>query len=257
MTGTSTDGTILITGASSGIGAALALAYAGPGAVLALGGRDGERLAAVAAECRALGARVQAETIDVTDRQALAAWIGRADDMAPLALVIANAGISGGTGEGDESEAQARRILAVNVDGVLNTVHPALERMRPRRAGHIAIMSSLAAFRGFPGAPAYCASKAAVRVLGESLRGSLHTSGIGVSVICPGYVESRMTAVNRFAMPMLMPADRAARIIRRGIAANRGRIAFPWPVYAAVRLLAGLPTAWTDPLLRRLPRKGG
>jgi short-subunit dehydrogenase len=250
-------GSILITGASSGIGAALALAYAEPGAVLALGGRDTARLAAVAEQCRGLGARVSAEAIDVTDTSGLAAWIDRTDAEAPLSLVIANAGISAGTGEGSESEAQARRIFAVNVDGVLNTIHPAIARMRPRRAGHLALMSSLAAFRGFPGAPAYCASKAAVRVLGEALRGALHADGIGVSVICPGYVESRMTAANRFPMPMLMPADRAAGIIRRGIQRNRARIAFPWPVYATVRLLAGLPPALTEPLMRRLPRKGG
>lgn len=251
------SGTILVTGASSGIGAALALAYADPGAVLALGGRDPARLDAVAAACRARGAAVTTAAVDVTDRAAMADWIARTDDDRPLDLVVANAGISAGTGDGGESEAQARRIFAVNVDGVLNTIHPAIDRMRPRGNGQVAIMSSLASFRGFPGAPAYCGSKAAVRVLGEALRGDLARAGIGVSVICPGYVESPMTAVNRFPMPMLMPADRAARIIRRGLDRNRGRIAFPWPVYATVRLLAALPVSWIDPLLRRLPSKGG
>ncbi|BBK31701.1 short-chain dehydrogenase [Allostella humosa] len=251
------SGSILVTGASSGIGAALALAYAVPGAVLELGGRDASRLEAVAVQCRNRGATVRTAAIDVADRTTMADWIADADLSHPLALVIANAGISAGTGDGGESEAQARRIFAVNVDGVLNTVHPAIACMRPRRRGQIALMSSLAAFRGFPGAPAYCASKAAVRVLGEAMRGELRADGIGVSVICPGYVESPMTAVNRFPMPMLMSAERAAAIICRGLARDRGRIAFPWPVYAAVRLLAGLPIAWTDPLLRRLPRKGG
>ncbi|WP_374449793.1 SDR family NAD(P)-dependent oxidoreductase [Stella sp.] len=254
--GPSVPGTVLITGASSGIGAALALAYAGTGATLALGGRDRDRLEAVAAACRACGATVATAAVDVTDRPAMADWVAAADDARPLALVVANAGISAGTGDGGESEAQARRIFAVNLDGVLNTIHPAIARMKPRRSGHIALMSSLAAFRGFPGAPAYCASKAAVRVLGEALRGELAQDGIGVSVVCPGYVESAMTAVNRFPMPMLMPAGRAARIIRRGLDRNRGRIAFPWPVYWTVRLLAALPVAWVDPLLRRLPAKG-
>ncbi|BBK37024.1 short-chain dehydrogenase [Allostella sp. ATCC 35155] len=254
--GSHAGGTILITGASSGIGAALALAYARPGATLALGGRDRERLAAVSAACRQRGATVATALVDVTDAAATAGWIAEADDRLPLDLVVANAGISAGTGDGGESEAQARRIFAVNLDGVLNTIHPAVARMRPRRRGQIAIMSSLAGFRGFPGAPAYCGSKAAVRVLGEALRGELARDRIGVSVICPGYVESPMTAVNRFPMPLLMPADRAARIIRRGLDRNRARIAFPWPVYALVRLLAGLPVAWTDPILRRLPAKG-
>ncbi len=116
-------------------------------------------------------------------------------------------------------------------------------------------MSSLAAFRGFPGAPAYCASKAAVRVWGEALRGELYGAGIGVSVICPGYVRSSMTAVNDFPMPLLMDAERAARIIRRGLARNRPRIAFPWRLYAAVWLISALPPSLTDPLLRRLPKK--
>ena len=97
--------------------------------------------------------------------------------------------------------------------------------------------------------------KAAVRVWGEALRGELHEAGIGVSVICPGYVKSRMTAANSFHMPLLMEADRAARIIRRGLARNRARIAFPWRLYAAVWLISALPPSLTDPLLRRLPKK--
>jgi len=247
---------ILLTGASSGIGAALAIAYAAPGVTLALGGRDPDRLAAVAEDCRARGAAAATLPVDVVDRDRMAAWVAAADRAAPLDLVIANAGVSAGTGGGAESAEQARRILATNVDGVVNTIHPALAAMVPRRRGHLAIMSSLAAFRGFPGAPAYCASKAAVRVLGEALRGALHRHGVAVSVICPGYVESPMTAVNRFRMPMLMPADKAAAIIRSGLDRRRARIAFPLPLYIVVRALAALPPSWTDPLLRRLPEKG-
>jgi short-subunit dehydrogenase len=116
-------------------------------------------------------------------------------------------------------------------------------------------MSSLAAFRGFPGAPAYCASKAAVRIWGEALRGHLAGDGIAVSVICPGYVKTPLTDVNKFPMPMLMDSARAARIVRRGLARNRARIAFPWPMYALVRLVAALPPGLIDPLLRRLPEK--
>ena len=246
---------ILITGASSGLGAALARAYAAPGVTLALGGRDRDRLEAVSGECRAAGAQAHGHVVDVLDKPALATWIGEADARAPLELVIANAGVSAGTGGGGESEEQVRRIMAINVEGVIDTVLPALAVMRPRRQGQIAIMSSLAAFRGFPGAPAYCAGKAAVRVWGEALRGHVHAEGIGVSVICPGYVATPMTAVNDFPMPLLMSAERAAGIIRRGLARDRGRIAFPWPMYAMVRLIAALPQAWSDPLLRRLPEK--
>ena len=251
----SSPDSILITGASSGIGAALALEFAGPGVRLALTGRNKARLNAVAETCRAAGAEARIEVLDVCAREALATWINEVDDAAPLDLVIANAGISAGTGRGGESEAQTRRIVATNLDGVLNTVLPAVDRMRPRGRGQVAIMSSLAGFQGFPGAPAYCASKAAVRVWGEALRGDLHGAGIGVSVICPGYVRSAMTAVNDFPMPLLMDADRAARIIRRGLTRNRPRIAFPWRLYAAVRLISALPPALTGPLLRRLPKK--
>jgi short-subunit dehydrogenase len=252
---------ILITGASSGIGEALARAYAAPGVLLALTGRDARRLESVAAACRDAGATVLAETVDAVDAAATEAFVAAVHAERPLDLVIANAGISAGTGRGTESREQARRIFAVNVDGVVNTVVPAVELIRAkpdpggRPRGQVAIMSSLASFRGFPGAPAYCASKASVRVWGEALRGELHRFGVEVAVICPGYVRSRMTANNRFRMPLLMDADRAAHIIRRGLERNRGRIAFPWPMYLLVRFLLALPLATTDRMLRRLPKK--
>jgi len=246
---------IVITGGSSGIGEALALRYAAPGIGLALTGRNEARLAQVAERCQAAGASVAAAVIDVRDRDALAGWLAERDRQAPLDLVIANAGISAGTGKSGETAAQAREIFSVNLDGVVNTALAAAALMRPRRRGQIAVMSSLAGFRGFPGAPAYCASKAAVRVWGEALRGMLKPQGLQVTVICPGFVKSRMTAVNDFPMPFLMEAETAAGIIQRGLAANKARIAFPRRLYAAIWLLALLPPAWTDPLLNRLPEK--
>ena len=246
---------IVITGASSGIGEALALAYAGPGVALALTGRDGDRLAAVAAACRARSAEARADVIDVVDRSAMARWLTDIDTATPVDLVIANAGIGAGSADGTESADQVRRVFAVNLDGAFNTVLPLLPAMIGRGRGQIALMSSLAAFRGFPGAPAYCASKAALRVWGEALRGDLRRHGVRLSVICPGYVASRMTARNKFPMPFLMPAERAARIIMRGLERDRARIAFPFPTYVMAWLLGGLPPGLTDPLLRRLPRK--
>jgi short-subunit dehydrogenase len=246
---------ILITGASSGIGRALALSYAAPGRSLTLGGRDRARLAEVARLAREKGATVGEAAIDVTDRAAMAAWIEDADARQPLDLVIANAGVSAGTGRGEETDAQTTRIFDTNLTGVLNTVLPAMARLTERRRGQIALMSSLAGFRGFPGAPAYCASKAAVRVWGEALRTDLRAKGVSVSVVCPGYIATPMTDANDFPMPLLMPAAACARIIVRGLAADRARIAFPWPLYLLVGLVGALPPAWTDPLLARLPRK--
>lgn len=263
---------ILITGASSGIGAALACAYAIEGISLFLGGRDRQRLETVTHQCRERGAAVFARCLDVTDREGMAGWIAEAAAEAPLDLVIANAGISGGTGgtggtdgtgaaKDYEDPGQVRKIMAVNIDGVLNTVFPALDQMLGRPVpdngvrGQIAIMSSLAGFRGLPGAPAYGASKAAVRSWGEGLRGSLARHDIKVSVICPGFVVSPMTDANPYPMPFLMPTDRAAEIIKKGLARDRARIAFPWPLAALVWLMAALPPAWLDPVVRRLPEK--
>lgn len=255
---------ILITGASSGLGEALALVYAAPGVTLALSGRDRGRLDGVAQACRAAGATVSAGILDVTGAEEVARWIEEMHDKAPLDLVIANAGISGGTGGGvgatGESDEQVRRIFAVNLDGVVNTVLPAAALMRARQPrdgvkGQIAIMSSLASFRGIPGVPTYCASKAAVRIYGEALRGALAGDGIEVSVICPGYVKTPMTAGNPYRMPFLMERSRAARIIKRGLAKGRARIAFPLRLYALVWLMAALPPALTDPLMRLGPKK--
>jgi short-subunit dehydrogenase len=247
---------ILITGASSGLGEALALAYAAPGTTLFLSGRDAARLGAVAEACRAKGATVDGRVIDVADAEAMAAWITEAEAVAPLALVIANAGISGGTGAmSGETAEQARAIFKVNMDGVVNAVLPALPFMRARRAGQVVLMASLVSFRGFPTAPAYSASKAMVRVWGEGLRGWLAGDQIKVNVVCPGFVRSRITARNRFPMPFLMEADKAAALILRGIEANKPRISFPWPMAASMWLLAALPPGWTDGLLARFPKK--
>ncbi len=246
---------ILITGASSGIGAELAKIYAVRETTLFLGGRDRRRLSTVAGRCREAGARCHAESVDVTDRGAMEDWVLACDRSRPLDLVIANAGVSAGSGFAGETAEQARRVFGVNVDGVFNTVLPAIPPMVGRGRGHIAVMSSLAGFRGFPGAPAYCSSKAALRVWGEGQRVWLRRHGVRLSVICPGFVLTPMSRDNPYAMPFLMDAPKAARIIRKGLAANRGRIAFPWQTTLLALLLASLPPALVDRLLVRMPSK--
>lgn len=242
---------ILITGASSGIGEALALLYAKAGVFLALSGRNDERLQAVAEKCRKRGAKVMAVTVDVTDRDGMRGWIECVDDDHPVDLVIANAGIGGGGLKEDPT----RQIFAVNMAGVLNTIFPLIDPMRTRGRGQIALVSSLSGYIGMPGAPAYSASKVMVKAYGEALHGRLKRDGVGVSVICPGFVESRLTAKNKFKMPLLMPADKAARIIAKGLAKNRIIIAFPWPMATVMRFLKLLPAGLASRLLSRAPEK--
>ncbi len=253
----STPNAVLITGASSGIGAALALAYAGPGRCLFLSGRNQHRLDDIVAQCRRRGAQVIGEAVNVADRDAMANWIRTADAHAPLDLVVANAGISAGSSGKGESAEQARDIFATNLAGVLNTVHPAIAAMRPRRRGQIALMSSMAAFLPLSGAPAYASSKAAVLSYGLALRADAAAQGIGVSVVCPGFVKSRITDMNRFAMPFLMEAGRAAQIIKVGLSRDKTLIAFPWQMRMAVATIAALPIPLRLWASGRMPRKSG
>lgn len=241
---------IVITGASSGIGEALALDYAAPGVALALTGRDAARLEAVAAACRAKGATVVADTVDVTDRERFLPWLTAFDEAHPVDLVIANAGISIDKDNSSLDDFSIiRKTLDVNINGVLNTVEPLLGRMIARKRGQIGIVSSLAGFIGLPYSASYNASKAAVRVWGESIRYVLKKDDVGVSVICPGFVVSRITAEAPFPMPFLMTSAQASAIIRRGLAANRPRIAFPIGTKAAVWFGSILPGRWTARLL--------
>ncbi len=185
---------------------------------------------------------VRADSIDVTDRPAMSDWLTGFDEVHPVDLLIANAGAS--LSQNDpalESFDKVRRTMAINLDGVLNTVEPLVGRLSARRQGQIGLMSSLAGFFGRPASASYSASKAAIRVWGESIRFPLAKDNVGVSVICPGYVESRMSDSLTGAKPFLMSASRASRLIRQGLAHNRARIAFPLPLAAAVWLGNLLP----------------
>lgn len=249
---------IVITGASSGIGEALALQYAKTGITLSLSGRDEERLSKVAQDCRAKGVFVQIAVLDVTEKEAMAEWLKDIYHASPIDLVIANAGISGGTGGILQGEAtsQARKIFDVNITGVLNTIEPVIDLMQSNaHQGQIALISSLAGFRGWPSAPAYSASKGWVRIYGEGLRGSLRKTGIAVNVICPGFVTSRMTDANNFPMPMKMEAQKAAQIIAQGLAKNKGRICFPLLPHFVAWFVGILPDALAQILLKNAPAK--
>lgn len=250
---------VLITGASSGIGRALAEACAAPGTTLHLSGRDAARLEETAQACRARGAEVAVRILDVRDAEAMDAWIR---DAGRLDLVIANAGVSAGTGGSTEPADQSRRIFDINVTGVLNTALPALAVMGDQvpgadgLRGRIAVIASLAAFIAAPGAPAYCATKAAVQRWAEALDATERARGIRLHAVCPGYIRTPMTDRNDFPMPFLMDASDAAARTLRGIARGRTRIAYPWPTYALARLFGALPVGWRNALFTRLPSKG-
>ncbi len=265
---------ILITGATSGLGWALAEVYAEAGNTLFLTGRNKEKLSHITQICQSKQAKVISKIIDIKDGKAVKDWIIEIGREFDLDLVIANAGISAGTSSGSESENQIKEIFSTNIDGVLNTINPAITVMLEHSSlglvalneipafagmtkwkGQIAIISSLAGFRGLPSSPAYSASKACVRVYGEALRGSLAPLGIAVNVVCPGYIKTPMTAVNEFPMPFLMDAKKAAQIIKKSLAKNKSRIAFPFPLYFIVWLATLISTKITDPIFARLPKK--
>jgi short-subunit dehydrogenase len=244
--------TILITGASSGIGKALALHYAREGAQLALIGRDSVRLQGVADECRRLGGNPQCGLIDVRNRDAMANWIAAFDRATPIDLVIANAGLMAGTPPDGEIEPPdaGHGVVETNVLGVLNTIQPLLAPMMARRRGQIAIVSSIAAFIPLPDSPSYCASKSAVLAYGLSLRALLVPYGIGVSVICPGYVTTPMMLREKGAKPFVMPPERAVDLIVSGLKRDRPVIAFPFWFALATRLHGRLPDRIRRWLLR-------
>jgi len=246
---------VFITGASSGIGAALAREYARAGAQLGLFARRSAALSALAAE---LGPAVPAlYTGDVRDEATLRVAAADFTQRFGLAdIVIANAGVSRGTlTEYTEDNAAFRTIMDTNVDGILHTFQPFLPAMRAARAGKLVGIASVAGFRGLPGAGAYSASKAAAIAYLESLRVELRDSGIEVVTICPGYIATPMTAKNPYRMPFLLPVDKAARLMTRAIARGRRFYVLPWQMAWLGRLFSILPRPLYDSVFAGAKRK--
>lgn len=244
---------ILITGASRGLGAALARHLAGPGVTLHLVARGEAGLATTAAACAMLGAATRIAVLDVRDATALAAQILAWDEADPLDLVIANAGVTGGTRPdgGLESWASADQVLGVNLVGAVNTVAPILPRMVARRAGRLVFIASVAAFRGLPDSPAYCASKAGLWSYGESLRARLRGEGVGVTVAAPGFFESDMSTQFRGPHPGKLGLEAMAGRLVRAIKAGRGRVVVPAGLGIGLSLLDWLPAPAVDWAIRR------
>jgi short-subunit dehydrogenase len=242
---------IVITGASAGLGGALALAYAASNVVLGLIGRDVERLDAVAQACRAQGATVEIGQIDVRDAHAMQTWIHRFDDVHPIDLLIANAGAASTLVSATDWEDLERTaaIVDTNFYGAMHAVLPVITRMRPRRQGQIALISSLAALRGMGISPAYCASKSAIKAYGDSVRPILSRDGVRISIVLPGFVKTAMSDVFPGDKPFLWSADKAAQYVQRKLKSGRAEIAFPSLLAFGMRLLPLLPAVLADAIL--------
>lgn len=246
---------VLITGASSGIGEALACYVAKNGVkMLSICGRNAERLKQVADLCRKEGVEVEAKIVDVADDVAVEKWIKEAEEKKPVNLIFANAGVATLV----ETTENVRRTFAINVGGVVNTVLPAIEIFRKRKddsVKQIVIMSSIAGYHGMPTCPSYSASKACVKAWGEGLRLALAREKIGVSVVCPGFVRSRITDKNTCPMPFFWEAEKAAEVICDRVEKNVGLIAFPWQMRLATWLGSILPNRLSDFVYSKLPYK--
>jgi short-subunit dehydrogenase len=245
---------VFLTGASSGIGEALARLYAARGARVGLVARRADLLESLA---RSLPDGADTYTADVRDLDALKA--AAADFMAghgPPDLVIANAGVSHGTLTEHAGDVDVfRQILEVNVTGMVNTFHPFVAPMRQAGRGTLAGVASVAGYRGLPGAGAYSASKAAAIRYLESLRVEMHGTGVRVATVCPGYIATPMTEKNPYPMPFILTAEEFARRFARALDAGRDYAVIPWQMGLVAKLLAVLPNPLFDAAFARAGRK--
>jgi short-subunit dehydrogenase len=244
---------ILITGASSGLGAGLARSYAALGIRLSLVGRNEDRLRAVTELCRKAGAMVESRALDVADADGIAVFVLEQDDKQPIDLILANAGTSAGAGPDGTPEgvALASRQIRTNLLGVVQTIEPLLPRFLARRAGHVAVVSSVAGYRGLPYSPAYSASKAGVRAYGDALGALLGPQGIAVSVIVPGFFDTPMTDRFQGAKPLLRSLPCMVAAIRKGLDKRRRRIVCPRLLGVGLQLADLIPARLGDMILRR------
>lgn len=221
----------VITGASTGIGHALARELASQGARVGLLARRQELLAQLADQIRQAGGTAAIAPADVGERGQLKAAIAELrQQLGPIDLLIANAGVGVSTRLDQSNIDDVERMVRVNLLGVIYSIEAVLPEMLQRGKGHLAAVSSLAAYKGLPGESGYCCTKAAVNAYLEGLRIQLKPLGIHVTCICPGFVQTPMTATHQFEMPFLMSAEEAARRILVGLRRRVGVLNFPWPM---------------------------
>lgn len=229
---------VWITGASTGIGRELALRLAAGGAVVAVSARSADKLGQMAA----LNGNIRAFPLDVEDPEAATATVARIErELGPIDLAVLNAGIWRMMAVSDFSAARAKESMGINYLGVVNALEPVMKAMAERGRGHLALVSSVAGYRGLLKGAAYAPTKAALISLAESLYPHLKRHGIDLTVICPGFVETPMTAVNTFPMPFIIPVEQAVDHIHKGLAAKKYEIVFPWKMALLMKTLRILP----------------
>ncbi len=242
--------TAIITGASGGIGRALAVRLGAHGYRVGLIARRPDALDAAAEEVRRAGGIAFAAVADVGDRSALRLAIGEIEGhLGPATVMVANAGIAEPTRTDALNVDAVEAMIRVNLMGVIYAIEAVLPGMLERRSGQVVAVSSLAAFKGLPGESAYCASKAGVNAYVEGLRIATRGRGVTFTTVCPGFVSTGMTPMDT-PTPFLMTADAAARRIARAIVRRRsGVVRFPWPMAALMALIARMPDAWVARLV--------
>ncbi len=246
------DKVVLITGASSGIGRGIATQVARRGAKLGLVARRAAALEGLVGEIKSSGAQALALPADVQDYDSLTTAVTRLrEEVGPVDLLIANAGIGATTDPADLKPAEVANVINVNVLGAVNSVAAVVPGMVERGSGHLVVISSLAAYRGLPKSAAYCASKAGVSAFFESLRLDLEPRGIDVTIIHPGFIKTALTEGRQARMPYLMELDDAVLKIVQAIEKRRKSYAFPWQLASIVRAGMVMPNSMYDWISRR------
>lgn len=250
--------TAVVTGASGGIGRAVAVALAARGVRVGATARRADRLDQLAAEVRAAGGTIETAVADVGDRDRIVPAVrGLAEKLGPIDLLIANAGVSDESGADPQNVPGVERMLRVNFLGVVYAFEAVLPDMLNRKSGHLVAISSLAAYKGLPGSAGYCASKAAVNAYCEGLRIELRPRGVTVTAVCPGFVRTDMTADKAHPMPYLMSADEAARRIVTALPRRPAVFDFPAPMRLLMWLAKWAPDWYVGKLTAAgTPRSG-
>lgn len=246
---------VLITGASSGLGRQLAIEYSKECKNLFVSGRDIKQLEETVKMCN-VSCNVVIKSIDVRDKEEMKNWINDIlEKHKNIDLVVANAGVSGGTSKGAEEEKQIYEIFETNINGVLNTIIPIIPAMKRNRGGQICLISSMASFKGMPSAPSYSATKSCIRVFGEALYNDLKKYNISITTICPGFIKTPLTDKNNFKMPFLMDVQTATKKIIHGIDKKKKFVIFPKIMYYAIKFIDFLPFGLNDWIFRIMPKK--